>query len=148
MTATRRCSGRERPCASLRTYSGCTTVSAHQGDVRVEVHRLVRLVREIRIALALERTHGDLEAAREPPIGTPQKVLIDHRTLGISQQVSGLLLVPTALAEQGHFDEYPVSVIDDAVPDRLVGEPRGDFLMQGGQLAGLARESEPGCGCS
>ena len=62
-----------------------TKASAHQCDVRVEVHRLVRLVREIRIALALERTHGDLEAAREPPIGTPQQVLIGRLTLGSAQ---------------------------------------------------------------
>src|SRR5207245_3833713 len=85
-----------------------TKASAHQCDVRVEVHRLVRLVREIRIAFALERTHSDLEAAREPPIGTPQKILIGRVTLDTTQQVSSLLLVPTALAEQGHFDEYAI----------------------------------------
>src|SRR4030095_695071 len=104
-----------------------TKASAHQCDVRVEVHRLVRLVREIRVALALERTHGDLEAACESPIGTLQEALIERLTLGTAQQVSSLLLIPTALAEQGHIDEYPVRVIDDAVTARLVGAPPADI---------------------
>src|SRR4029434_3721854 len=114
----------------------------------MEVHRLVRLVREIRVALALERTHGDLEAACESPIGTLQEALIERLTLGTSQQVSSLLLIPTALAEQGHIDEYPVRVIDDAVTARLVGEPRGDFLIQGGELVSLVGGSEPDRVCS
>ena len=57
-------------------------------------------------------------------------------------------MIPTALAEQGQFDEYPVGMIDDAVPAHLVGEPRGDFLIQGGELASLAGGSKPGCICS
>src|SRR5437867_3561031 len=125
-----------------------TKASAHQCDVRVDIHRLVRLVREIRVPLALERTHGDLEAAREAPIGTSQEALIDRLTFGITQKVSRPLSIPTALAEQGDLDEYPVGMIDDAVAARLAREPRGDFLIQAGELASLARKSEPNCVCS
>src|SRR4029450_2778417 len=65
--------------------------------------------------------------------------------LRTAQQVGSLLLIPTALAEQRHLDEYPVGVVDDVVPTRLLGEPSPDLPIQGGQLAGLAGESEPGC---
>jgi hypothetical protein len=52
--------------------------TTHQRDVRVEVHRLVGFVRKIHIPLALERAHGDVEAARELPICIPQATAIDH----------------------------------------------------------------------
>src|SRR5262249_60887371 len=98
------------------------------------------------VGLAVEGGPGDVEAARELPIGTPQPRLVDRLALGVAQQVSRLLLVPAALAEQCHLDEYLVSVIDDAVPARLFDEPYGDFPVEGGELASLAGEAEPGCG--
>src|SRR5262249_57420660 len=100
--------------------------------------------REIRVALALERAHGDLEAAREPPIGTPQAVLVDRLALGIAQQVSRFLLVPAALAEQCHLGEYLGCVIAHAVPAGPLRRTHPRLPGERPELARLAREPRPG----
>jgi hypothetical protein len=116
-----------------------TELPAEQGQVGIEVHRLVRLVREVFEAFALERRELDDE------LGEP--LLVDGLDLFVTNSRLGLVgsrpprrrftSVRARGRPKGRLDEESVGMVDRHVLICLAIEPRGKILVELGQCLAL-----------
>jgi len=83
---------------------------AHEPDVAVEVHRLVGLVLEILVALALERVQRHVEALGQAPIALEDRGAVQPPGLGAALQRPGLLPQTSTLTQERELDEAAVAV--------------------------------------
>ena len=99
-------------------------VAAHQPDVAVEVHRLVGLMGQRHVLLALEAGDPDGERPHEPPVQPQEHLRVQHDALASRvEQRRPHLAERLRQLEQDLVDEEGVGVVDDLLVGGEVLEP-------------------------
>ena len=116
---------------------GLPVGGAHQADVAVQVHRLVGLVGEIDVSLALERGDVRPKSSGQSSVGDRDVVRGRKRPDGTRRQTLRFFEAPPAWSVEGELHEELVDMVDERVPARLPFEPAADLTIEGRQLAEL-----------
>ncbi len=125
-------------------------VPSEEGDVAVEIHRLVRLVGEVGEALPLEAAHVDAEAGDQALIRL-EEILRPGPSGAESLPVQAVcfLAVLARRPAEGQLDEERVGVVDGSVGNLLLLEPGGRVPVELGKTLPLflrieRAEGDPG----